>query len=166
MTKEDILLRKRITAILRHNKKWLNSRGWISIYRLAQIMNVSIRKVRELVKTDAERYEYVDKYNKVRVKRGHTNGVRIEGSFCEPPEIMYYGVKMSKLGSVLEHGSKGMVHLVDVRKYARNGIERNNSVILSVKSGKMYRDGFTFCKSIYDEWYVDNIPAEYIYLIA
>ena len=104
--------------------------------------------------------------NRVRVKRGHTNGVQIEGIEKRPPEVLYYGIKMSELKDTLESGSDRMVHLVDTRKFARNGIERSSSVVLIVMSGKMYREGYTFSKSIYDEWYVDNLPAKYIRLVA
>ena len=166
MTKEDIVLRKRITSILRHGKKVVNSKGWIGIYRLSQILGVSIKKAKFLVKTDPERYEYSCKSNMVRAKRGHTNGVKIEGSVRKPPEVLYYGVKLSELGSTMTSGSSRRVHLVDTRKFARNGLDRNASVVLTVMSGEMYREGYKFSKSIYDEWYVDNLPSKYIRLIA
>lgn len=166
MENMDIKLRRRITFILRHSKNVVNSSGWISIYRLAKILGKPIKVIKMLVKSDIERYEYSSKFNKVRAKTGHTNGVKIECTIKRPPEVLYYGIKMSELKDTLENGSDRMVHLLGTRKLARNGIEKGSSVVLIVMSGKMYRDGFKFSKSIYDEWYVNSLPAKYIRLVA
>lgn len=166
MRNNDVVLRKRITAILRHNKKAVNSNGWISLYRLSKIINTPIKNIKSIVKSDSERYEYSGKLDMVRAKRGHTNGVKIESSVAKPPEMLYYGIEMSDLSNTLNNGSSKLVHLVDTRKFARNGIRRDRSVVLFVLSGEMYRDGYVFSKSIYDEWYVDCLPLRYIRLVV
>lgn len=166
MINNDVILRKRITAILRHGKKTVNSNGWISLYRLSKIINIPIKTIKSIVKSDNERYEYSGRLNMVRAKRGHTNGVKIESYISKPPEILYYGIEISDLFNTLNNGSSKMVHLVATRKFARNGIRRDRSVVLSVLSGRMYRDGYVFSKSIYDEWYVDCLPLRYICLVV
>lgn len=76
MLSKDIILRKHITCILRHSKKVVNKNGWVSIYRLTNILGKPIKEVRNFVKSDAERYEYSSRLNRVRAKKGHTNGYR------------------------------------------------------------------------------------------
>lgn len=171
MIKNELALRKAITCFLRHRRGIVDNSGWAEIWKLftylkKQEPDLSKDELKCILSKDKERYEM--KSNKVRVKKGHKNGVIIEGRYEVPPDILYFGGRISELSRFLSTGVKEdtRVRLAENRLDAVNGINRDKSVVLRVNARAMFREGYKFYKSKYGEWYVSYIPVKYIYLVG
>ncbi len=166
MIKDKVGLSKSIACYLRHRKSIVNDRGWANIrdlYLIVRGSNSFISYKDFMEELDIDRRFEISKDGKfVRAKTGHTNGVVIEGSYCEPPDTLYYIGSISDL-CVLNTGLTGNVNLVEMNKNIKSKIGK--SVILKVNAGSMRKCGYKFYRTKYGEWYVSDIPKRFIYLI-
>lgn len=59
--------------------------------------------------------------------------------------------------------SRQHVHLSDkIETAERVGSRRGEAIILFIRSGQMYRDGFKFLLSENKVWLTDKVPPKYI----
>jgi putative RNA 2'-phosphotransferase len=80
---------------------------------------------------------------------------------------LYHGTVERFLVSIIEKGLvKGERHHVhlspDIVTATKVGARRGKSVILTVKSGQMYRDGYRFFQSANEVWLTEHVPASYL----
>ncbi|HXW01414.1 MAG TPA: RNA 2'-phosphotransferase, partial [Anaerolineae bacterium] len=97
----------------------------------------------------------------------HSVEVELGYQPLEPPEILYHGTVERFLSSIKEKGllkgGRHHVHLSpDVAAAIKVGARRGQPVILAVKSGQMYRDGYIFYQSANGVWLTDHVPAAYL----
>ena len=165
MIKDKVGISKAVVCYLSHRKGIVDENGWVGIRKLYSIIRKSYKCVMydefvEFIKSDM-RLEVCG--NKVRSKCGHTNGVSVEGTYCIPPDVLYYVGRMSDL-SALNMGMSGNVHLYEMNNGIKNKIGK--SIVLKINSKSMYKNGYKFYKTKFGEWYVTDIPSRYVYLVG
>jgi len=86
-----------------------------------------------------------------------------------PPDLLYHGTATRFLSSVFGQGllpqARRYVHLsVDEPTAVSVGQRHGKPVVLTVRAGQMYDNGFTFYRSDSGIWLTERVPAEYISL--
>ena len=167
-----------LSRILRHRPEEIglniDNNGWAVIdemienSRVYKGMHLSIDVIKEVVRNnDKQRFKISDDGKKIRASQGHSFPVDL-GYVCkEPPAILFHGTTSRFIASIMKDGllSKGrnQVHLsLDKETALIVGKRHGEAIVLSIDSGKMYKDGFKFYLSDNNVWLVDNVPAEYI----
>lgn len=85
----------------------------------------------------------------------------------EPPEILWHGTGEKYVPSInrtgLKPGRRNYVHLsLDAQTAREVGSRHGRPVIYRVRSGKMYRDGLLFYRSVNGVWMTERVPMEYL----
>ena len=167
---------KCIALILRHKPKTigitLDEHGWANVSELiAGVSNIYCLDMETLERIVAEdekqRYSFNDDKTLIRANQGHSIPVDIELEGKEPPEILYHGTGEKYVSAVNEQGllpkSRLYVHLSSDQETAyKVGSRHGKPVIYLVESGKMYRDGFSFYRSINGVWLTKTVPIKYL----
>lgn len=166
MKSYSINLSKSISCHLRHRKSLVDDKGWAKIRDLYLVIRdcdsaITYGDFMAELKSD-NRFEISEDGKFVRAKTGHTNGVIIEGSYKEPPDVLYYVGNISDLYA-LNVGLSGNIHLVEMNKSIKRRIGK--SIILKINARSMRSCGYKFYKTKYGEWYVSDIPVRFVYLI-
>lgn len=175
--KREVHLSKFISLLLRHNPGLigleLDKNGWAStdelIAKSAGKGNVfDLEDLKFIVQNcDKQRYTFNDDFTKIRANQGHSIKVDLELSAVVPPEILYHGTATRNLESIIKNGinkgSRNHVHLSpDKATATKVGMRHGKVVVLKIKSGQMFRDGFKFFISKNGVWLTDFIEPEYI----
>lgn len=167
---------KFLSLVLRHvpEKIGLNidEYGWASIKELMlkSKLNFSLEDLEEVVETnDKKRFTFNDDLTKIRASQGHSIKVDLELKEIKPPEFLYHGTVSKFMVLIKEQGLKKMsrnhVHLSENRETAMKvGSRRGQAIILSVRSGEMYRKGVKFYQSKNEVWLTNEVPNEFIEL--
>lgn len=166
-----------LSYILRHKPEvigiTLDAHGWVYVDELIIGMSkspypISKEYLKEIVATDdKQRYSFDESGTKIRANQGHSINVDLELEAVEPPEYLWHGTGMKYLDSIRSVGiipkSRMYVHISASKNVARSVGERHGeAVILRVRSGEMYRNGYDFYLSSNGVWLTKNVPAEYI----
>ena len=133
-------------------------------------LNFSLEDLEEVVETnDKKRFTFNDDLTKIRASQGHSIKVDLELKEIKPPEFLYHGTVSKFMVLIKEQGLKKMsrnhVHLSENRETAMKvGSRRGQAIILSVRSGEMYRKGVKFYQSKNEVWLTNEVPNEFIEL--
>ncbi|MGI2326924.1 RNA 2'-phosphotransferase [Planococcus sp. YIM B11945] len=166
-----------ISLILRHNPQAagisLDEFGYASVEELIKGVNKTGRSLdfetlKTIVKEDKKnRYSFNESMTLIRANQGHSLNVKVSLRELAPPEFLYHGTAKGSLNSILSSGinkrNRLYVHLSDNKETALQVGKRHGvPVVLTVESGKMYRDGHRFYLSENNVWQVDFVPTEYL----
>ncbi|MBC9910052.1 RNA 2'-phosphotransferase [Chitinophaga varians] len=168
---------KFMSLVLRHSPETiglqLDDQGWADVQEL---MGKAARKgqhfsMEELLIVVAEcekqRFALNDDHTRIRANQGHSVNVSLDLEAVEPPEYLYHGTVGKFMQAIRQEGllkmSRHHVHLSEQRDTATAvGARRGQPVILTVHSGRMFRDGIVFFRSANNVWLTDHVPVKYI----
>ncbi|MBQ4822642.1 RNA 2'-phosphotransferase [Aquimarina sp. MMG016] len=168
---------KFLSLILRHNPGKigleLDENGWANVGELINKANtqrkqLNIDILKEVVETnDKKRFAFNEDETKIRANQGHSIQVDLEYTPIKPPEFLYHGTVGKFREDIKRNGLLKMnrhhVHLSEERETAmRVGSGRGVPIILTVRSGDMYRKGIEFYQSDNGVWLTDMVAPEYI----
>lgn len=165
-----------ISLILRH-KPWvagitLDHHGWADVEEL--LAGVSKKYpidkgiLEEIVRTDNKRrYSFNENKTKIRANQGHSIPVDVELHVVTPPPILYHGTGEKYTYSIEHQGllpkSRLYVHLSGDAMTARKvGQRHGRSVIYTVASGEMAKEGYTFYRSVNGVWLTKKVPPRFL----
>lgn len=168
---------KFLSLILRHQPELIGIRldenGWTNVKELIQ---KSKRKMPGLTKAvleevvannDKQRFAFNEDYTEIRANQGHSVTVNLEYQPVEPPRFLYHGTVAQFMPAIREKGLQKMnrhhVHISQDRETAiKVGSRRGKPIILTVRSGDMYKNGVEFYQSDNGVWLTDKVAPEYI----
>ena len=168
---------KFLSLVLRHKPDTigivLDRNGWVSVEELlAKSADYGLRlsrtELEEIVETnDKKRFAFSEDKTRIRANQGHSVEVELELEAAEPPERLFHGTVERFLGSIRTEGLKKMnrhhVHLSKDKETAEKvGDRRGEAIILTISSGDMFKDGYTFYLSENRVWLTDTVPVKYI----
>ena len=167
-----------ISLILRHKPDVigisLNEHGWANVQELISGINktgkysIDMTMLEEIVRTDnKQRYSFNEDRSKIRANQGHSINVDVELKETVPPEILYHGTGEKYVDSINAEGlkpkSRLYVHLSkDVETAVTVGSRHGKSVVYTVASGEMQRQGYTFYLSENGVWLTKNVPIDFM----
>lgn len=167
-----------ISLILRHKPDVigisLDEHGWANVQELINGINktgkysIDMFMLEEIVRTDnKQRYSFNEDRSKIRANQGHSINVDVELKAAVPPEILYHGTGEKYVESINAEGlkpkSRLYVHLSkDVETAVTVGSRHGKSVVYTVNSGEMYRQGYTFYLSENGVWLTKNVPVDFM----
>lgn len=164
-------LSKKMSFALRHNPEafslTLSRSGWVPLTEFAAALAVTPEEVFEVVETDPKGRFTLNAEGLIRANQGHTVAVDLELAELAPPEVLFHGTVARFLPAIMEEGlKKGQRHAVHLSAAREGAIEvgarRGEPTVLSVASGRMSREGFTFFRSENGVWLTDAVPPEFI----
>ncbi|MGI9518834.1 MAG: RNA 2'-phosphotransferase [Pirellulaceae bacterium] len=168
---------KFLSLVLRHQPDSiglnLNANGWADIDELLHAAGQSGHKItRQLLQrvvdeNDKRRFEISDDGTRIRASQGHSVDIDLELQPCQPPDVLYHGTVQRFLEPIRQQGliagTRKHVHLSrDQQTASVVGQRRGKPVILTIRSGDMHRDGFSFYISANHVWLADAVPVRYI----
>jgi putative RNA 2'-phosphotransferase len=177
MSNRTIKISKFLSRVLRHEPETiglsLDKAGWVVVSELLWACErhgflISRQELEVVVAdNDKQRFSFSEDGLQIRANQGHSVEVALGYQPLQPPEILYHGTIERFLASIREKGLlKGRRHHVhlspDVATAIKVGARRGKPVILMVKSGQMYRDGYIFYQSANGVWLTEHVPAAYI----
>lgn len=167
-----------ISLILRHKPDVigisLDEHGWANVQELINGINktgkysIDMPVLEEIVRTDnKQRYSFNEDRSKIRANQGHSINVDVELKEAVPPEILYHGTGEKYVDSINKEGlkpkSRLYVHLSkDVETAVTVGSRHGKSVVYTVASGEMHRQGYTFYLSENGVWLTKNVPVDFM----
>lgn len=176
--KDKKRISKFLSLLLRHRPEKiglkLDENGWADIEELRMKsakhkVKFTFEELEEVVNTNNKmRFIISDDQTKVRANQGHSlKDIDLEFENVEPPEFLYHGTVSKFMSNIKQQGLKKMnrqhVHLSKDRETAINvGSRRGNALILSIRSGEMYREGLEFYCSENGVWLANEVPTKYI----
>jgi putative RNA 2'-phosphotransferase len=178
--KENTRLSKLLSYILRHKPGVieidLDQNGWANVDELINKLNQKNVHINfELLKyvTDTnnkKRFAFNYDFSKIRASQGHSIKVDLEYIEKEPPEILYHGTVEKFIPEIFKEGLKKMgrhhVHLsADKATAMQVGERRGKPVILIIKSGGMFKNGYKFFLSDNGVWLTEHVPSTYIVVL-
>ncbi|NIG56044.1 RNA 2'-phosphotransferase [Chitinophaga sp. Cy-1792] len=165
---------KFLSYILRHDPASINleldSQGWADVTQLLQKAGnrLTFEELQEIVATnDKQRFSLDIPNNRIRANQGHSIDIELGLQPQEPPEYLYHGTASRMVLLIRKGGLQKMnrqhVHLsLDKDTATKVGARHGFPVVLTIRSGEMFRDGILFYCSDNNVWLTDNIPAKYI----
>jgi putative RNA 2'-phosphotransferase len=177
MQPRAVKLSKYLAKYLRHAPQeiglTLRPGGWVPVDDLLAAaekngFSITYDELVECVETnDKQRFAFDISGELIRANQGHSVEVDLQLEEREPPETLYHGTVERFLPSILEaglvRGKRHHVHLSkDVETAVRVGARRGKPVILTIDSGRMYRDGHKFLLSVNGVWLTEAVPPKYL----
>lgn len=177
LSKNEIQIGKFLSLVLRHKPEVIglsiDKHGWADVSELLVCMKrlgreISFEFLEKIVnENDKHRYSFNEDKSKIRANQGHSIQVDVELKEIKPPDVLYHGTATRFLGSIMNtginSGNRIHVHLSGDYKTALDvGIRHGKPVVLTIDSGRMYKDGYKFFLSENNVWLCDRVPAEYI----
>ena len=167
---------KFIALILRHKPEAigisLDEHGWASVPELiagiSRTQPFDMTMLEQIVREDnKQRYSFNEDKTLIRANQGHSIPVDVELPEIQPPEKLYHGTGMKYVASIDAQGlipkSRLYVHLsADMETAIKVGQRHGKPVIYIVHSGKMYRDGYRFYRSVNGVWLTKQVPTQYL----
>lgn len=167
---------KFMSLILRHKPETigikLDEHGWANVDELiagiSKTHDINREILEEIVRTDnKQRYSFNEDKTLIRANQGHSIPVDVELEEVKPPRYLYHGTGLKYRDSIDLQGlvpkSRLYVHLSeDVDTANKVGIRHGIPVVYRVWSGKMYKDGFKFYRSVNGVWLTKEVPTKYI----
>lgn len=174
---------KYLSKVLRHAPELihltLDKQGWVPVESLLSHLNhfgpewlqpFSRYTLEEIVAgNNKQRFAFSEDGLRIRANQGHSLAIDLQYPPQEPPLTLFHGTARKNLASIEEKGlvkgSRHQVHLsVDKDTAHRVGCRHGSPVVLSVRSGDMWRDGYIFYRSDNGVWLTDAVPASYLAL--
>ncbi|MDR7209603.1 RNA 2'-phosphotransferase [Flavobacterium piscis] len=168
---------KFLSLVLRHSPETiglkLDENGWADVEELiskcSENGNALNAELLDYVveNNDKKRFAFNEDKTKIRASQGHSLSVELNLNETEPFEFLYHGTVEKFLESIKKEGLQKMsrqhVHLSKDKETAiKVGGRRGVPQILTVRSGEMYKDGYTFYLSENNVWLTEEVPAKYI----
>jgi putative RNA 2'-phosphotransferase len=175
--KEIIRVSKFLSLILRHEPERvglkLDSAGWVGVNELLEAVNrngvsVTVDQLKHVVATnDKKRFALSEDSQRIGASQGHSIEADLQYERQTPPEFLYHGTPEHFLDSIratgLNKGQRHHVHLSpDPQTAVKVGQRRGRPVVLTIRSGEMYRQGHVFYRSANGVWLVDRVPVDFI----
>lgn len=166
-----------LSLVLRHDPDkigiTLDPQGWISVDTLLSQMNahgknIDFEQLCDVVDSnDKKRFAFNEDKTSIRANQGHSVTVDLQYEAIQPPEYLYHGTVAKFMDAIRKNGllkmSRHHIHLSESLETATKvGTRRGNPIILTVRSGEMFKRGITFFKSENGVWLTDIVPAEFI----
>lgn len=183
-----------LAKVLRHEPELigitLDAKGYASVDLLIQQLNTAAcapnaaKRLRTLplmtlgllcevvASNDKKRYVFSGDGKSIRAAQGHSIDVELGYEALEPPELLYHGTSIRKLGDIGRAGgllpvTRHAVHLSDSYQTAFRVGERHGSpVVLQVSAKKMHDEGFQFSLSDNGIWLTPSVPQRYCQLLG
>ncbi len=168
---------KFLSLILRHNPDkiglQLDQNGWADVSELLakaqqQIPKLDIDLLKEVVENnDKKRFAFNEDVTKIRANQGHSIHINLGYQSKQPPEFLYHGTVSKFMDAIREKGLLKMnrhhVHLSEERETATKvGARRGKPIILTIRSGEMFRNQIDFFQSENGVWLTDHVLPQYI----
>ena len=164
---------KFLSLVLRHKPEKigleLDQQGWAKTQELLdKIPHLTLKLLQEVVETNnKKRFAFNEDGSKMRASQGHSITVDLGYPPSEPPALLYHGTATRFVTSIQEKGllkrNRQHLHLSKDLDTATNVGQRHGKVvILTVDSGKMYKDGYNFFISENGVWLTDHVPVDYL----
>lgn len=167
---------KYMSLILRHKPEvigiTLDEHGWANVDELIEGINrthpLTMETLEQIVREDGkQRYSFNEDKTLIRANQGHSIPVDVELEEVEPPEILYHGTGEKYTDSIDMQGllpkTRLYVHLSgDMETAKKVGQRHGKPVIYRVLSGKMYKDGILFYRSVNGVWLTKSVPVKYL----
>lgn len=174
-SKSYVQISKRIAYVLRHNPASLpiemDNHGWVDVKELILGLGITFDDLEFIVNFDEKkRYSFNSDKTAIRANQGHSIPVDVEMAERQPPETLYHGTASRFLDSIMKTGlekrNRQYVHLTSNYETAlKTGERHGKSIVLGVRAGQMYRDGFKFYLTENNVWQVDNVLTKYLMLM-
>lgn len=168
---------KFLSYVLRHKPDsiglTLDTQGWADIAELIDKTNAAGQSLdlatlqAVAAESDKKRFAISEDGKRIRAAQGHSVTVDLGHAAVEPPPVLYHGTATRFLDSIREKGllagNRQQVHLSSDADTARKVGERHGKpAILTIDSGRMFRDGIRFFRADNSVWLTDAVPATYI----
>lgn len=166
-----------LSLVLRHDPDkigiTLDQQGWIAVDTLLSQMkahgkNIDFEQLCDVVDSnDKKRFAFNEDKTSIRANQGHSVTVNLQYEAIQPPEYLYHGTVAKFMDAIQKNGllkmSRHHVHLSESLETATKvGARRGHPIILTVRSGEMFKRGITFFKSENGVWLTDIVPARFI----
>ncbi|MCD8015870.1 MAG: RNA 2'-phosphotransferase [Lachnospiraceae bacterium] len=167
---------KYMSLILRHKPEvigiTLDEHGWANVDELIEGINrthpLTMEILEQIVRDDGkQRYSFNEDKTLIRANQGHSIPVDVELEEVEPPEILYHGTGEKYTDSIDMQGllpkTRLYVHLSgDYDTAKKVGQRHGKPTIYRVLSGKMYKEGILFYRSVNGIWLTKFVPVKYL----
>ncbi len=168
---------KFLSYVLRHQPELidlnLDENGWANVEELItksknDSQGFTFEELDEIVQTNSKkRFAFNEDKTKIRASQGHSIDINLALIGQQPPEFLYHGTSQNNVGSILEKGiekrSRQHVHLsIDKETATSVGMRHGKPIILTISTGKMFKDGIDFYLSENEVWLTDFVHPEYI----
>lgn len=168
---------KLLSLVLRHSPETiqikLDENGWTDVDKLItqcnkRHKNIDLATLEYVVENnDKKRFSFNNDKTKIRANQGHSIQVELNLKEVKPLEYLYHGTVAKFLSNIKSEGIQKMsrqhVHLsADKETATKVGGRRGVPIILTVRSGDMYEDGYEFYLSDNNVWLTDAVPVNYI----
>lgn len=179
--RREVKVSKFLSLVLRHNPEKIgiviDNAGWVRVDCLLAAlakhgMPLTMSELQTVVEQNSKkRFAFNEDETMIRASQGHSVNVSLEYESIQPPTILYHGTPQKNVERISKEGLRKMerhhVHLsLDVSTAQMVGSRRGNPAIYEVAAGKMYSNGFVFYRSDNGVWLTDNVPPEYLKLLA
>ena len=177
MGRRHVDISRFLSYVLRHQPAavglQLDDQGWTNIDQLLAACAAHgkplMRSELELVVADNDKKRFAISADglRIRASQGHSVGVELGYEPSAPPEVLYHGTAVRFIESIrregLARGNRHHVHLSADQTTARSvGARHGPAVVLTVRSGAMWCDGFTFFISANGVWLTESVPPGYL----
>lgn len=175
--KELVSKSKFLSRVLRHQPGLiglkLDSHGWALVDDLlAQAQQYGVALTPEMLhavveRNDKKRYSFNEAGTKIRANQGHSIRVDLDLNPIPPPEFLFHGTAARFIESIRQKGllpgRRIHVHLsVDEETAQKVGKRHGSPLVLTVRSGDMYRAGHPFYLSANGVWLTTRVPPEFL----
>lgn len=176
---DAIKFSKFLSLVLRHKPETiglkLDANGWANVAELIkrcqdQGWDIDFEKLSYVVSTNNKnRFKFGESCSKIRANQGHSIKVDLAYKPSQPPEFLYHGTGLQTIRVIQVEGLKKMgrhhVHLsTDIETALKVGQRHGTPYVLTVLSGEMAKEGFTFYLSDNGVWLTDHVPSKYLQL--
>jgi len=172
-----VRISKFLSLVLRHQPERiglsLDAHGWAAIEDLIEQARAhGVHLTRELIghivaTSDKKRFASSADGKMIRANQGHSIDIELDLEPRQPPEILFHGTAHHALVGIrtrgLQSGTRRHVHLTSDEQAARKvGARHGRPVVLQIRAGGMWREGWRFYLSDNGVWLTDQVPVEYI----
>lgn len=177
MASFDVRISKLLSLVLRHHPERIGLRidagGWADVADLlaaAERAGVPLDRrtlERVVAGNDKQRFAFSEDRRRIRANQGHSLPVDLGLDPLLPPEILYHGTAVSRLGAVQRQGltpqARLHVHLSPDKETALAvGRRHGTPVVLAVRAGRLHRNGHVFYRSANGVWLTGFVPPDHL----
>lgn len=175
-----VKISKYLSKHLRHQPERiglnLDPGGWVEVNQLLAAcrkhnFSITREQLNEVVeKNDKKRFSFDATGTRIRANQGHSVEIDLQLQPQIPPDILYHGTGSKAADIILEEGLKKMsrhhIHLsTDITTAIAVGKRHGKPIVFTVKSGEMFKDGYSFYCADNGVWLVDAVPPQYLAIL-
>jgi len=163
---------KFLSLVLRHKPEEisleLDQQGWTSVPDVLEGTSMTMSELKQVVaQNNKKRFEFNEDQTRIRARQGHSVEIDLDLQPLEPPIILYHGTTQKKLAKIKSRGLKRMqrhhVHLSpDEQTALAVGGRHGKPLLLVVRAGEMFKEGYTFYRTGNNVWLVDHVPWKFL----